>query len=349
MTVNLPVQAVTLQIHLQVNSIDRLVPVTVKLTGNNQHPATCVITFAANPKSAADFTCGGGAGSENVSFAYDPTKGTGYLKFGQTVPGQYAIQVTSTTTTYRDVLATIQVVAGIDPQQVPLSLDERFSNQQFQVSLQSADPIGSPADGNHTVLLLAPVNNVNATASNANGAPMTVNAETQGTNKDGQGNPVSSVSPVDTGTPPFALVTFNSVPDGQYWLVATHAGYQSVVSASPLVFDSTVAGVPTPINLTTRAQRPATIFVNSTATPISTDGTPVDLSTAKLSLAAPTATYTGLAADQSLSNLALSPINGKYGTSVTGLGTGDWTVGPDQPIQRAVRLRSAPRPRARSR
>lgn len=279
--VSLTVIPVAVQVHLLVDGAEALPAVKVALTGTGGS-RTCTITAG----TGGSYTCGSTDGTV--------VSGSGgkYVNFPALSPGVYTVNVTSASQTYRTVTLLAQIVVGIDPQQLTLSLDQRSSKQQGKVTL--AD--NSNADAVTTVTLRAE-NNIAVIAKDPDNHDLSVHPDSNGN------------------------YVFPAVPDGRYILMAERAGYAPARAATTLVMDSSLTTTPVAVNLqlTTRATRAVTLTLSSTADPIS--GTAVDLTGAVVHLTPP-ATVPGLSAD-SAQDLTIGAGNQ---VQVAQLGTGGWTA-----------------------
>lgn len=280
-TVQLTVKPVAVQVHLLVNGSEAAPAVKVALTGTGGS-RTCTISGTPAGCGSTDGTVVSGTG------------GT-YVNFPSVSPGIYTVNVTSASQTYRTVTMLAQIIVGIDPQALTLSLDQRSSKQTGKVTLGD----GSAGDSATTVSL-RPENNISVIAKDPDNHDLAVHP-------DGSGNYV-----------------FPAVPDGRYVLMAERDGYAPAQYTTTVVMDSSLTTTPVAINLqlTTRATRSVNLTLTSTATPIDADGSAVDLVGAVVKLHPPTQTIPGLPAD-AVQTLTIGTGNK---VTVSQLGTGDWTA-----------------------
>ncbi len=286
--VRLTVNPVALQIHLTVNGVEALPAVTVSLAGGPT-PLACTIKLTGTTYSCAE--------TSNTGTVVNGSTPTGkYVNFATVSPSIYTVSVTSATSSYRTVTLQAQVVAGLTPQQLVLSLDERSSTQSGTMLLaDSSHPAGITAT-------LRTQQNIAVIAKDQNGQPLSVQTDSTGT------------------------YHFVGVPDGQYTLVGEYPGYAYAQFPTTVVMNSALTSTPpdlAPLQLTGRASGPVTLKITSTAKPVS--GTAVSLTGASVVLTPPTAPK-GLPADV-VRTVAIPPGTGpEYDLVLSQLGTGTWKV-----------------------
>ncbi len=286
--VQLNVNPVALQVHLTVNGSQTLPAVTVALAGGPT-PFACTITLTVSTYSCKE--------TSNTGTVVNGTGPTGkYVNFAQVSPGIYTVSVTSATSSYRTVTQQTVVPAGVSPQQLVLSLDERSTQSGTMLLADGSHPAGITAT-------LRTQQNIAVIAKDQNGQLLSVTTDSTGTYK------------------------FQGVPDGLYTLVGEYPGYAFAQLGTTVVMNSALTSTPpdlAPLQLTTRAAAPVRLNITSTAKPAS--GTAVSLGGASVVLTPPAVPITGLPADAAQTVPIPAGAGPSYALTLPQLATGTWGV-----------------------
>ncbi|QNK81317.1 carboxypeptidase-like regulatory domain-containing protein [Nakamurella sp. PAMC28650] len=284
--VPLTVKPVDLQVHLEVGTTELLPAVTVAVTGPGT-ALSCTVKLTGTTYSCTE-------NQANTSVVNLTSK---YVDFASVNPGVYTVSVTSPTSSYRTVTLLASIVAGVSPQQLVISLDQRSSTQSGSILL---------ADGTGDVGVTASLRtaqDIGVTANDQNGQPLSVKTKADGT------------------------FTFTGIPDGRYTLVGTFPGY-APVTLTQVVEDSSLTTTPpalSQLTLTARATRSVNLTFTSTAAPSSADGPAVNLAGASVTLNPPAGIITGMANGDQPQTVSL-PLTAPYTINVPQLPTGTWTA-----------------------